>query len=196
MRKTIGMALALAATMATGVVAQGTNAVRLTLGPEKKIWLEGSSTVRKYSCESQTFEALATPVPSPGAPLETAVERVEVVVPVNSLGCGNGTMESHLRKALKAETNPEIRFELKSYQVGDRTEEGTRVRATGTLTIAGTTRPVEMDGLVTPTATGLRVRGQKEIRMTEYGVKPPKLMLGTLKVADPVTVHFDVVLEK
>ncbi len=34
------------------------------------------------------------------------------------------------------------------------------------------------------------------LRMTEYGVKPPSLMLGTLKVADAVTVHFDVVLEK
>jgi hypothetical protein len=32
--------------------------------------------------------------------------------------------------------------------------------------------------------------------MTEYGVKPPSLMLGTMKVGDPVTVSFDLVLSE
>lgn len=31
--------------------------------------------------------------------------------------------------------------------------------------------------------------------MTEFGVKPPRLMLGTLKVHDNVTVFFDVVFK-
>src|SRR5512146_3019590 len=189
MRKTIGMTLALVATLAAGIAAQGPNALRLTLGPEKKIWLEGTSTVRRYSCQTQSFEAVPSPAPSPTAPLAGAVKSVEVKVPVKTLSCGNGTMEEHLRKALKADENPEIRFELQSYQVGTKTAEGTAVTAEGTLTIAGSTKPVELQGVVTPTATGLRVVGQKEIQMTEWGVKPPKLMLGTLKVADAVTIH-------
>ncbi len=196
MRKSIGMAVALATTLATGAMAQGVPALRLTLGGEKKIWIEGTSTVRKFSCTSTTFEATPRPVPAPTAPLASAVQAVEVKVPVSSLSCGNGTMEEHLRKALKAEQNPEIRFELKSYTVGAKTAAGTAVKAEGTMTIAGSTKPVEIDGVVTPTATGLRVQGQKEIRMTEFGVKPPSLMLGTLKVADAVTVHFDVALER
>src|SRR5512142_1993953 len=108
MRNTIGMALALATTLATGAVAQGTNALRLTLGPEKRIWIEGTSTVRKFTCETATFEAKPTPAPAPTSPLEKAVQTVEVRVPVTSLSCGNGTMEEHLRKALKADKNPEI----------------------------------------------------------------------------------------
>lgn len=196
MRKSIGMALALATTLATGAVAQGTNALRLTIGPEKKIWLDGSSTVRKFTCQTATFEATPRPAPAATAPLDKAVQTVDVRVPVKSLSCGSGTMEGHLRKALKAEENPEIRFELKGYTVGEKTAAGTAVKATGTMTIAGSSRPVEIDAAVTPTPTGLRVQGQKVIRMTEYGVKPPKLMLGTLKVDDLVTVHFDVVLER
>lgn len=196
MRKSVGMVLALVAGMASGALGQGTNALKLTLGPDKKIWLEGTSTVRSFKCVTQDFEAVPTPPPAPSTPLEKAVRSVDVTVPVNSLACGNGKMDEHLRKALKADANPDIRFQLKSYEVGEKTAEGTTVKAEGTLTIAGATRPIELDGVVVPTATGLRVQGQKQILMTEFGVKPPRLMLGTLKVGDAVTVHYDVVLEK
>ncbi len=196
MRKTIGMTLALAMTLAAGVAAQGPNALRLTLGPEKKIWLEGTSTVRGFRCETQSFEAVPTPPPSPNAPLAGAVKSVEVTVPVKTLSCGNGTMNEHMQKALKADENPDIKFELKTYEVGAKTAEGTAVKAEGTLTIAGETKPIELEGVVSSTATGLHVVGQKQIDMTQWGVKPPKLMLGTLKVAPAVTIHYDVVLEK
>ena len=196
MRKTIGMTVALALMLAAGIAAQGSNALRLTLGPEKKIWLEGTSTLRRYSCQTQTFDAVPSPAPSPSAPMAYAVRGIDVAGPVKTLSCGNGTKEEHLRKALKAEANPEIRFQLKSYEVGAKTADGTAVRAEGTLTMAGETERIELDGMVTPTPTGLRVQGQKQIDMTQWGVKPPKLMLGTLKVAPAVTIHFDVVLEK
>jgi hypothetical protein len=31
--------------------------------------------------------------------------------------------------------------------------------------------------------------------MTEYGLKPPSLMMGTMKVKDAVQVHFDLLLK-
>ncbi len=192
MRKTIGLALTLAATLATGVAGQGTNALRLAIGPESKIWIEGSSTVRKFSCSTSDFQATARPTVTP----LTAVQTVDVTVPVKSLSCGNGTMEKHLQHALKADEDPAIRFELKSYTVGEKTAAGTEVKASGVMTIAGTSKTVELTGVVAPTATGLRVQGETPLRMTEYGVKPPTLMLGTLKVADAITVHYDVVLER
>ena len=196
MHRSIGMVVALTATLAAGVVAQGTNTLRLPLRPEKRLWIEGTSSVRKFTCQTTTFEATPTPAPTPASPIERAVQTVDVRVPVSTLSCGNGTMDGHLRKALRSEQNPEIRFELASYAVTAKTAAGTAVKTTGTMTIAGSSKTVEIDGLVTLAATGLRVQGAKQIRMSEYGVKPPSLMLGTLKVADDVTVHFDVVLER
>ncbi len=196
MRRTVGLALALVAGLAGGAHAQGANALKWTLGPEKRIWLDGTSTVRRFSCSTESFEAVPTPPPSPNTPLDKAVRSVAVTVPVKTLECGNGKMDEHLRDALKADANPDIRFELTTYEVGEKTADGTAVKAQGTLTIAGTSRPIEVDGVVTPTATGLRVQGAKQILMTDFGVKPPKLMLGALKVGDAVTVHYDVVLEK
>jgi hypothetical protein len=39
------------------------------------------------------------------------------------------------------------------------------------------------------------VKGSHEIRMKEYGLKPPTLMLGTLKVDERVKVSFDLLLK-
>ena len=38
------------------------------------------------------------------------------------------------------------------------------------------------------------MKGARAIKMSEYGVKPPTLILGTMKVRDQVTVSFDLVL--
>ena len=40
----------------------------------------------------------------------------------------------------------------------------------------------------------LRVRGSKPVDMTQWGVQPPSLMMGTMKVNRAATIHFDVVL--
>ena len=49
---------------------------------------------------------------------------------------------------------------------------------------------------VKPGADGtLVVSGAREVRMTEFGLKPPTLMLGTMKVDEKITVGFEVVLK-
>jgi polyisoprenoid-binding protein YceI len=70
------------------------------------------------------------------------------------------------------------------------------VKLKGNLTIAGQEKPVTIDASLALDAGGaLRVKGSKEILMSEFGVRPPTLMMGTLKVRDRVVVNFDVVLK-
>jgi hypothetical protein len=38
------------------------------------------------------------------------------------------------------------------------------------------------------------VQGVHELNMTEWGIRPPRLMLGTLRVHEDVQVHFDLLL--
>jgi polyisoprenoid-binding protein YceI len=124
---------------------------------------------------------------------DATVRRAEVTIPVQALDCANGTMNGHLRKALRAAESPTIRFRL-----NDVSEKGTgAVRMSGTLSIAGRENPVAIDATVARDAQGrLRVKGSKQLRMTEFGVTPPTLMMGTMKVHDPVVVGFDVLLNQ
>jgi hypothetical protein len=41
----------------------------------------------------------------------------------------------------------------------------------------------------------MRVKGSYDLRMTEYGLKPPSLMMGAMKVKELVKVNFDLLLK-
>ena len=161
----------------------------LTLTRESRLWLEGTSTVRSFKCSATRVDVAvsAETTESPAA----MVKNASLVVPVGQLDCGNKTMNEHMRKALKAEANPQITWKMTSYAV-----EGANVVINGTLTIAGKENAIVLRGTGTAENGTIRFKGSKQFKMTEYGVKPPSLMLGTMKVGDPVTVSFDLVLSE
>jgi polyisoprenoid-binding protein YceI len=162
----------------------------LSFQPQSRVWVEGTSTVRGYRCESSEVSGSAHASSAQLADLAT-VPRAEVTIPVASLDCKNGTMNGHMRRALKADQNPTIRLRATSVQVAP----GGAARIAGDLTIAGQTRPVTIEGTAASEEGKVRVRGSKRLMMTEFGVTPPTLMMGTMKVAAPVTIGFDVVLK-
>jgi polyisoprenoid-binding protein YceI len=187
MRKKIflGAALAAPALIAAGVLPL------LSFQPQSKVWVEGTSTVRAYRCESTSVTGSAQASSAQLADLAT-VPRAEVTIPVGSLDCRNGTMNGHMRRALKAEQNPIIRLRASNVRVD--AGAGT-ARIAGDLTIAGQTRPVTITGTVSSEDGKVRVRGTERLVMTDFGVQPPTLMMGTMKVAAPVTIGFDVTLK-
>lgn len=166
---------------------------------ETTLTIEGTSTLRSWSCEAVGY----TVAPDPPAGFEEGVLRgekvldtVELTFGVEAIECGNGKMNEHLRKALKAEDHPQITYWLSAYDIRN-AESGMVVWADGHLQIAGFQRPITMEVVVERMADGaLRVSGEQAIRMTDFNVEPPKLMLGTLKVGDEVVVKFDMPLRQ
>ena len=161
----------------------------LALSKTSKVWLDGTSNVRSFNCSAQSLQAEVNA--EPGADPASIVKSAALVIPVGSLDCRNGTMNEHMRKALKADKNPQIKWRMTSYTV-----EGTSVSIQGFLTIAGKENPIELKGAGSAENGILRFKGTKQFKMTEYGVKPPTMMFGAMKVNDPVTVGFDIALEQ
>lgn len=167
------------------------SAVPLTFASGSKVWVSGTSTVRSWRCESTQVSGSADAASTEIAQIGQA--RGEITIPLSTLDCRNGTMNGHMRNALKAPQNPTIRFRATSVRVTPSGSEGA-VAMTGQLTIAGQTRDVTVNGTAVREGTGLRVRGTEQLTMTDFGVQPPRLMAGTMRVHAPVTVGFDVVL--
>ena len=66
------------------------------------------------------------------------------------------------------------------------------LRGIGVLQIAGVEREVALD--LTTAAQGRRrltVHGELQLLMTDFGITPPKAMLGMLKTDPKVTITFD-----
>ena len=167
--------------------------------PESKLWITGTSTVRSFECQAGSFDAkLASAGTNAVAQVlagEKAVSDVVVTVPVDKLDCRNGTMNEHLRKALKAAQYPTVIFRVAGYEL-TRSSDGVAVTLNGTLTLGGVEKPITVNAQAEPGENGtLLVSGTREVRMTEFGLKPPTLMLGTIKVDERIKVGFDIVLK-
>ena len=171
----------------------------LSLEPQSRLWVNGTSTVRAFQCKATTFtaqvEAAGPDAIQQVLAGEQGVAGVVVEVPAAKLECGNGTMNEHMLKALKAKENPTISFKLTSYESA-RSAEGVKGELTGVLTLGGVQKTITLQGTAKDGPNGtLHVVGTHEVRMSEYGLKAPTLMLGTMKVDDRVKVSFDLILK-
>jgi polyisoprenoid-binding protein YceI len=184
--------------LATLTLAAAASPIRdaLRLKPESKLWFEGTSTVRDWNCKAPQIEAaIDAAAGAPAAVLAgtKAVNTVQLTFPVAALDCENRTMNNHMRTALNAERHQQIRFTMTDYTLARAAS--TTGTLQGTLMINGQTRPITLPAQFADAGGALRVTGRYPMNMNDWGVAPPRLMMGTLKVGDTVTVHFDLLLQ-
>jgi polyisoprenoid-binding protein YceI len=170
----------------------------LTLTPQSRLWFDGTSTVRAFTCKAGLLEAdVTTTVPSAVSAVaagQKAISAVVVRVPAAKLDCDNGKMNDHMMKALKADAHPMITFKVASYELA--TVDGVlQATLTGTLNLGGVEKPLVVVTKAKEEGGMLRVTGTQKIDMTQFGLKPPTLMMNTLKVGSDVTVGFDLLLK-
>lgn len=186
------------ALLSPALLAMTSSDATMHLQPGSRLWVSGTSTVRGFECSAGSINAAVTAIGTGTAAAVVkgakAVSAVEVSVPAAKLDCRNGTMNGHLMKAIKGEQAPVITFRLASYDVDPGTA-GATVSMTGTLTLGGVTKPIAVKATAKEEAGALRVTGTHELRMTEFGLKPPTLMMGTMKVNELVKVGFDLQLK-
>jgi polyisoprenoid-binding protein YceI len=194
-RNSLAAALALVAA-GTLIAARPLNE-QLSLRAESKLWFDGTSTVRNWTCAAPRVDvAIDAEANAPTAVLagQKAVKSVQLTVPVAQLDCnGNGRMNEHMWKALNAERHAQIAFAMTGYDLA--AGQPTRGTVNGTLTLNGQARPISFPVEFTASGTALRMQGSYALKMTDWGVAPPTLMLGALKVGETVTVRFDLVLQ-
>lgn len=173
--------------------------VRLAVGADSKLWIEGGSNLHDWSCKASAIDAAIDVdeaiIKSPSASL-TLLKKVQVKVPVRNLKCGHGGMDNNLYKALKADESPEISYILATFEVvPGATSDSFTVKTVGALKIAGTEKNVDMDVTASRLADGsIRAEGSLPLLMTDFGLKPPTAMLGTLRTSNKVTVKFSLLV--
>jgi polyisoprenoid-binding protein YceI len=119
-----------------------------------------------------------------------ALEAFEIAIPAATLTSPKEGLDKNMYKALKVEAHPEITFRLVRFEPA--AADGA-ARAIGVLQIAGVEREVALDITTKRTPAGLSVQGKVNLLMTDFGITPPKAMLGMLKTDPKVTVTFETV---
>ena len=142
--------------------------------------VSGTSTIRGWTCE--VAAGSATPIPG----FSSGVQAATLTVQVGEFECPNEEMTEHLFAALKPDEFGEIAFQLDSYETSAQ-----GATATGTLTILDVTQSVRVPVTLTPTGQGATIEGEVSLDMTTYGVEPPVVMLGLMKVGPQIRIQFN-----
>ncbi|HEX6534712.1 MAG TPA: YceI family protein [Gemmatimonadaceae bacterium] len=165
--------------------------------PESRIWFDGTATLHGFTCTAGEFAAEVQPAAAhqDSTSRRPVQRRGTLTIPVRRLECGDGKMEKSMRKALRADENPDIRFELVEYDLARQSDDSATVRADGTLELAGETRSVSLVVGAKRRADGaVRLTGSRALYMTDFGITPPTGLLGLIKAGNRIVVRFDVVV--
>jgi hypothetical protein len=193
MPRTLSLALVLALLAA---VLLGTTAPRLAehyeVHTSSRFWIDGTATTGPYSCEAGRVGGYGRLSANPAEPLE-----VQVRVPVAAFDCGVSRMNRDFQAALQGDAHPNVRFDLDRADVIDgqlRRGEWVRVRAVGTLHLAGTSRQIAVQAEGKLLADDrVRIRGRHPLLMSDFGIDPPSGLLGLVRAHDRVVARFDLV---
>lgn len=172
--------------------ARGQNAAVLNLLPDSKLWIEGTSNNSDWTVHATEFKGTLR---APRASAEALdVQEVTVSVATPKIVSNRSTiMDRLIHETLKAEEHPTIEYKLTKADVA-KAGNGYTLNTQGSLTLAGVTKPVAMVVTGEPAANGqMRFKGSYAFKFTDFEITPPSAMFGALRVADEVTVHFDVV---
>ena len=151
--------------------------------------IKGTSNLHEW--ESQAKEVRANGAMTVDAEGFKSIQSLSVEIPVKTIKSPKGSiMDNKTYDALKADNYPNITFKLEKASV---TKKGDSydINATGYLTIAGVTNKIDLyvrgkvgaDGSVT-------FNGSKKLKMTDFKIKPPTALLGTLTTGDEVEIVF------
>jgi len=119
----------------------------------------------------------------------------ELLVRASGLRTGDDGRDRDMFKTLAVDQYPDIRFTVLKVEasfpsVTDRAD--VLLTVSGTMTIRGVERLMAFPARVRLRDEKLWVRGEGELKMTDFGIRPPSRLF--LEVKDTVVVSFDLLL--
>lgn len=193
MRTTLLTISALVAMSATAG-AQATS-TRLRIEPGSELSIAGTSNVHDFHCKTNKINAYIDVDPGYTKDL-TKVARpivsVQVNIAVKSLTCDNKKIDQNMYSTLKADENQLIKYKLSAYDMLSGSAAAFAANTTGTLTILGKDKIVAMKIDAARLDEGkATAQGEETLLMSEFGIKPPSFMFGTMRVNDQIKVKFN-----
>ncbi|REL39069.1 YceI family protein [Rhodohalobacter sp. SW132] len=175
------------------------NAQILEMDSERSMLMfEGTSTLHSWDVEVTDFHV---EFQVPDHWLEgverweaSEIEGLYVEVPAGQLDGGRSRMNRDLRDALNAEENPEITFSKNSMKFTGELEDGKLADVAGMLTVAGEEREVTFQTEITHlNENEIESMGSLDIDMTNFGIDPPRALLGTIRTGEIIELSFHII---
>lgn len=161
----------------------------MRVNPEQtQLIIFGTSSIHDWEIEASNSIGTAEVIFEDGK--FSSIEQLTFMVEVASLESGKSAMDDNTVEALKGDEYPYITYKLKSVNANKLVGDDRILSTTGELTIAGCTRPVNMDVKLKDHHGSLTITGEVNLKMTDFKVDPPTAIFGTITTGDAIKIQF------
>jgi polyisoprenoid-binding protein YceI len=150
--------------------------------------ISGTSTMHDWEMKSSKIACNATFTFYEDGELG-GLSLLNFTMPAESLKSERTGLDAVAYKALKTKQYTTITFNLIKASIS---KQGTLINCSGTLTVAGETRDIELVAAAKVNSDhSINIRGSKQIDMRDFEIDPPTFLFGNFKTGEIVTINFD-----
>lgn len=177
----------------TILLVQTLHSQNFNLSNNSSITISGTSSLHDWDVEVESFS---------GNILFNDFENMDISdIKINviseSLKSGKKGMDKNTYKALKTKDHKNILFQFSKVESISKIDDSSyRINGQGQLSITGVTKDVNIDFLLSKNDLEngegtCSITGSCTINMTDFGIEPPKALLGTIKTGEVIKVKFN-----
>jgi hypothetical protein len=179
------------------VIPPGTIASKIKGTATADVKVLGTSNLHDWSMEDKDVACSVKFMYGGGKAVPVSLAAFTFSFPVRNLKSGKSGMDSKAYDALKANTQNNITFTASSSSIIPGQNGQFTVKSSGNLTIAGVTKAVALTAACNEGANGtVTCSGKDVLLMSDYQIKPPTYMLGTLRTGNKLTIDFTMTIQK
>ncbi|MDO9376883.1 MAG: YceI family protein [Ferruginibacter sp.] len=190
--KQLGLAGTLIFTAAFTTLTNNLSAQTTFQSSAVEIRLTGTSTLHDWEMKAAQGTSEASFVVDASGKI-TSITKLNFSLPATSLKSDSKAMDKNTYKALNTKNHPNISFVLTSATIVEKGGNTYQLNCMGKLDIAGTIKETELlaVGKYNPADKSFTVSGIKKMKMTDYNVKPPTVMLGAIKTGNDIAISYN-----
>jgi hypothetical protein len=171
---------------------------RFIVLPESVLSIDGKTNVNSFTCAIAKYAGTDTLVLHEGGKnVRPVFVKGSVGLDASTFDCGMAIMTSDFRKTIKSDVYPAIVIDFISFERTPTYKEGDEnFKGILKISLAGVTKLFEVDCFIETKSNGLiHLKGGRQFKFADFGLKPPTRMMGSIKVKEDLKVKFHLVLK-
>lgn len=180
--------------LAGSLVAQDHN---LSLQNDSEIRLDGDSNVRSWGADAEQVSGTLVLQNLETVTLENITaetfKELKLTIAVDGLDSGTRGLTRNMHNYLKKDDHPNITFTLNRITNIDMQGSTAVISAEGVVNAAGQNHTVNMQVNASVNSNGsLNFTGEQPLLMTDFGIEPPRALMGTVRADDEILITYNV----